>query len=206
MRESNSHQRITKPLYCHYTNAALLVEDIGIEPITLPCKGSVFPLALIPQNLLPLASKPLRTGLAIPPRNNGRCVFISCTAPYAIRHLQYKSSAAADWHQCKDLNPDKQFWRLPCYRYTTLIYRGRALTPAVCIPHTCVCCSRTELHPRFYRGVRGASTGTHKRQSAPTISIVVQQLGDPTELHRSPAFECLLHLSMYRTSGVLLLH
>ena len=59
MRESNSHQRITKPLYCHCTNAALLVEDIGIEPITLPCKGSVFPLALIPQNLLPLASKPL---------------------------------------------------------------------------------------------------------------------------------------------------
>ena len=25
------------------------------------------------------------------------------------------------WHQRKDSNPDKQFWRLPCYRYTTLI-------------------------------------------------------------------------------------
>lgn len=31
------------------------------------------------------------------------------------------SSRARYWHQCKDLNPDKRFWRPLCYRYTTLI-------------------------------------------------------------------------------------
>lgn len=25
------------------------------------------------------------------------------------------------WHECQDLNPDEQFWRLSCYRYITLV-------------------------------------------------------------------------------------
>lgn len=28
------------------------------------------------------------------------------------------------WHQSKDSNPNKQFWRLPSYHWTTLIWRG----------------------------------------------------------------------------------
>jgi hypothetical protein len=81
MRESNSHQRITKPLYCHCTNAALLVDPKRIELLLSPCKGDMLPL----------------------------------------------SSKARYWHQCKDLNPDKRFWRPLCYRYTTLINSSQGL-------------------------------------------------------------------------------
>ena len=35
MTESNCHLRITKPLYCHCTNGAKLVDEVGLEP-TMP--------------------------------------------------------------------------------------------------------------------------------------------------------------------------
>ena len=75
LRESNSQPRITKPMLCHLTKGAKnnridftfqvtslkyliavtilkLVEDSGIEPLTQACKASVFPIRLIPRNLL----------------------------------------------------------------------------------------------------------------------------------------------------------
>ena len=40
----------------------------------------------------------------------------NCDIPF------HKSPPKFSWQRCRDLNPDKQFWRLLCYHYITPIY------------------------------------------------------------------------------------
>ena len=44
---------ITSHVHLIAANILKLVEDNGIEPLTVPCKGTVFPIIPIPQNLAP---------------------------------------------------------------------------------------------------------------------------------------------------------
>ena len=94
-----------------------MVEVKGIEPLTLPCKGSVFPLALNPQNG---RSSRIRTyDLSLPKRTHSQTVLYSVnwcpwrdSNPHTLV-LEPKSSVSTNfttwaikiWCRRKDSNP-----------------------------------------------------------------------------------------------------
>ena len=84
-----------------------MVDLWRIELHSSRCKRDIIPIILQAQNLLPLASKPSPhtvSRLAIPPRNNGRCVLFSHTRCHVSRNVyevQRTATAFSSWHQCK---------------------------------------------------------------------------------------------------------
>ena len=148
---------------CRYTNGGSLGGTKGIEPsLTVP-QTVVLPLHYKPH--IWLRGKGLNLDLigyepsVLPYTTSAILEWITGLEPVLMtwQAIVLPLYDTHIWHRCRDLNPDKQFWRLSCCRYTTPIFgtrRGDRTPDLVLVRHLLI-------PAELYGYISSSSSGDH---------------------------------------------